>query len=70
MILVFDSGNIYPDPSVCDPDETIQLFQKWWPSAEFLPNKVPNTKLVVSITSQIISPRGVRYPITLLLRGT
>jgi hypothetical protein len=69
VILLFGSGHIDQDPSVYDPGETIQQIEKWWPSAEFLINKAPDTKLVLSIISHVVSLRWARHPITWLRRG-
>jgi hypothetical protein len=68
-VLVFGSGHIDPDPSVYNPAGTLQHIQRWWPSAEFLLNKVPDTKLVLSVISHVVSPHWAWHPITWLRRG-
>jgi hypothetical protein len=68
-VAVFGSGHIDPDPSVYDSGEAVSHIQKWWPSAEFLLNLVPDTKLILSTISHVVSPRWAHHPITWLRRG-
>ncbi len=64
MIIIFPSGRLDPDPSIfshADKD-----LDKWSRSIEILMNKVPNTKLVLAITSGILSGEFINHPITRL----
>jgi len=67
-VALFGSGHIDPDPAVYDPQDSLAHIQGWWPSVEFLLNKAPSTNLVISMVSQVVSPRWARHPITWLRR--
>ena len=68
-ILLFGSGIVDPDPSVYPPADALDHVHKWWPSAEFLLDRLPGANLVLATVSHVLSPRWARHPVTWLRRG-
>jgi 1-acyl-sn-glycerol-3-phosphate acyltransferase len=66
-VLIFPSGRVEPDPAIM-PD-AIDKILKWSPSIEFFLRKVPETQVVVTIVSGVLSPLFLNNPIIHLLRG-
>ena len=67
-VLLFGSGHIDPDPGVYAPAAAAAQIGNWWHSAELLLKKVPETRLVLSIISHVVSPGWAHHPITWLRR--
>ena len=65
-LLLFGTGLIDPDPAVY-PDAEAWI-EKWLPSIDLFLRIVPETKVLISITSGIVSPRWAHHPITRLKR--
>jgi hypothetical protein len=65
-ILVFPSGIVDPDPDL-QPDAT-EALADWSPSLELFLRQVPETQLVVSIVSGILSESVLNNPLTRLVR--
>ena len=66
-VLIFPSGRVEPDPAIM-PD-AIDKILNWSPSIEFFLNKVPQTQVVVTIVSGVLSPLFLNNPLNHLLRG-
>ncbi len=65
-VLLFARGDVEPDPSFMDgAADTIAL---WSRSIEILLRKVPQTRLVVEISSGVILPKFMNNPITRMRR--
>ncbi len=61
VLLIFPSGKVDPDPQISgDGEERLEL---WSSSLEIVLQKVPDTKLSVSIVSGVIAPRSLRNPL-------
>ena len=63
-LLIFPRGGIEPDPD-CMPAADAE-FGKWSRSVELFLRHVPQTKLLATIVSGVISPAAMRHPITWL----
>jgi hypothetical protein len=66
-VLIFPSGRVEPDPAIM-PD-AIDKILNWSPSIEFFLRKVPETQVVFTIVSGVLSPLFLNNPIIHLLRG-
>lgn len=66
-VLIFPSGRVEPDPAVL-PGALASL-QAWSPSLELFLRSVPETKVVVSVVSGVLSPVFLRNPLIRLWRG-
>ena len=66
-VLIFPSGRVEPDPAFM-PD-AIDKIPNWSPSIEFFLQKVPQTQVVVTIVSGVLSPLFLNNPIIHILRG-
>jgi hypothetical protein len=66
-LLIFASGGIDPDPAHMPGAE--RELETWSPSIEFLLRKAPQTKLVVTIVSGVLSPTFIRHPLTRLRKA-
>ena len=66
-VLIFPSGRVEPDPAIM-PD-AIDKILNWSPSIEFFLRKVPQTQVVVTIVSGVLSPIFLNNPINHLLQG-
>ncbi len=65
-LLIFPGGRVEPDPSFLPHME--QAVERWSPSVEVMLRKVPETQLVISIVSHILSPAFRKLPISNLPR--
>jgi len=66
-VLIFPSGRVEPDPAVM-PD-AIDKIPNWSSSIEFFLRKVPQTQVVITIVSGVLSPIFLHNPMNHLLRG-
>ncbi len=61
-LLIFPRGAIEPDPAFMpNPDEE---FDKWSRSLEVFLQRVPRTRVLVTMVSGVIAPVAMRHPIT------
>jgi hypothetical protein len=60
-VLIFPSGVVDPDPDVLPG--AAQSLGDWSPSLEIALRRVPETRIVPTIVSGVLSPRGLRSPI-------
>lgn len=65
-LLQFGSGLIEPDPAT--HPLTDEVFKKWSPSLEIFLRKVPETRVVPTITSGVLLPRFMLHPLVRLRR--
>ncbi|MEW6717832.1 MAG: 1-acyl-sn-glycerol-3-phosphate acyltransferase [Chloroflexota bacterium] len=63
-LLVFPSGRIDPDPAVWS--EAPRHLESWSPSVELFLRKVPQTRLLITMVSGVLSAKWARSPITWL----
>jgi len=63
-LLLFPSGLVDPDPAISD--QAAESFQNWRPGIEILLRKVPETIVVVTIVSGVLSERWLKSPVTRL----
>ena len=61
-VLIFPSGLVDPDPDVI-PGAGQEL-NKWSPSLDLVMEKVPQTRLLVTIVSGVLAPACLRSPLT------
>lgn len=61
-VLIFPRGRIEPDPDIT-PGVELE-FEKWSRSVAMLTKRVPQTRVLVAITSGVIAPSAMRHPIT------
>lgn len=66
-VLIFPSGRVEPDPAILS--SAMGALHNWSPSIELLLKKVPQTKILVSIVSGVLSPLFLNNPLTGLWRG-
>jgi 1-acyl-sn-glycerol-3-phosphate acyltransferase len=66
-VLIFPSGRVEPDPAIMPG--AVDKILNWSPSIEFFLSKVPQTQVVVTIVSGVLSPLFLNNPINHLLRG-
>jgi 1-acyl-sn-glycerol-3-phosphate acyltransferase len=66
-VLIFPSGRVEPDPAIMPT--AIEKIQNWSTSIEFFLRKVPQTQVMVTVVSGVLSPLFLRNPINRLLRG-
>jgi hypothetical protein len=66
-VLIFPSGRVEPDPAFMP--EAVDKILNWSPSIEFFLRKVPQTQVVVTVVSGVLSPLFLNNPIIHLLRG-
>jgi hypothetical protein len=66
-VLIFPSGRVEPDPAIMPG--AIEKIQNWSSSIEFFLCKVPQTQVVITIISGVLSPVFLHNPINRLLRG-
>jgi hypothetical protein len=66
-LLIFPSGTIDPDPQVLEGAD--QALENWSPSLEVMLRKVPQTKLVVTIVSGVLSSSSLCNPLVRLWKG-
>jgi hypothetical protein len=60
-LLIFPSGRVEPDPAVL-PGAS-QAMEAWSPSLELILRRVPDTRVLVTITSGVLSPTFVHSPL-------
>ena len=65
-LLIFPSGRLDPDPDVMPDAE--QAFKLWSPSLEIFLRRVPQTHVLISIVSGVLTPSAMRNPIARLQR--
>jgi hypothetical protein len=65
-LLVFASGGIDPDPA--GMPGAMEELERWSPSLEFFLRKVPQTQMLVTIVSGVLSPTFLHHPFTLFRR--
>ena len=66
-LLLFARGTMDPDPAFM-PDSEIEL-TRWTSSLGLFLRSVPQTRVVVSIISGVLSPQFIHHPTTYLRRG-
>jgi hypothetical protein len=66
-LLLFPRGRVEPDPAI--QPGAIESIQYWSPSLELFLRKVPETRLLISIVSGVLSPGFLRLPFLRLWRG-
>jgi 1-acyl-sn-glycerol-3-phosphate acyltransferase len=66
-LLIFGSGGIDPEPAFMDGagDE----IEKWSPSIGFFMTKVPGIRSLITIVSDVLSPKYFRHPLTLIRKN-
>jgi hypothetical protein len=62
MLVIFPSGRIDPDPSILPDAE--KSFDKWSRSIELFIRKVPQSRLVLTITSGVLTGEFINHPFT------
>lgn len=67
VLFIFPTGLVDPDPTLW-PDQALQALQNWSGSLEILLRQVPETRLVIAITSHVLAPACAYHPITRLAR--
>ena len=66
-VLIFPSGRVEPDPAISP--EAMELLPAWSTSLDLFLRKVPQTKVMVTIVSGVISPIFLHNPLTRLWQG-
>ena len=66
-LLIYPSGRVEPDPASLPG--AAEAFQRWSPSLELLLHRVPETRVLISIVSGVISPKFLRIPLIRLWKG-
>jgi 1-acyl-sn-glycerol-3-phosphate acyltransferase len=66
-LLIFPSGTVDPDPEILPGAR--EALSRWSPSIEFVLRAVPQTQLLVTIVSGVITWQAFRHPITRLKKG-
>ena len=64
-LLIFPTGTVDPDPAVY-PEGARQSLKNWSPSLDLFVRRVPETKIVVTIVSGVLSKRWYKSPVTWL----
>ena len=62
LLLIFPSGQIDPDPSILNGAE--ENLQRWSQSLTVFLRKVPEARLVLAITSGVLSREFINHPLT------
>lgn len=65
-LLIFPSGRVEPDPAVL-PGAS-QSMTTWSPSLELILRRVPETRVLVTITSGVLSPSFIHNPLIKIWR--
>jgi hypothetical protein len=66
-VLIFPRGDVEPDPAFMpDPDRE---FDRWSRSLEIFLQRVPQTRVLVTIVGGVISPVTLRHPLTWFRRS-
>lgn len=66
-LLIFPTGTVDPDPAIMPG--AFEALHNWSPSLEIILRKVPQTNLLVTIVSGVLSPRFLQNPIARLRKG-
>ena len=66
-LLIFPSGQIDPDPAVLPGAR--EALERWSKSIALMLRKVPETKLLTTITSGMLAKRSTKTPLTILRKG-
>ena len=66
-VLIFPSGRVEPDPAILPYAQA--ALQNWSPSIELFLRKVPETQVMVTIVSGVLSPIFLHNPLIHLWRG-
>ncbi len=66
-ILLYGSGQIDPDPALF-PDEAARCVERWSRSIDLFLRLVPETKVLLSVVSHVVSRGWARSPLTWLRR--
>jgi hypothetical protein len=66
-LLIFPSGRVEPDPAALPG--AAEAIQRWSPSLELLLRRVPETRVLISIVSGVMSPKFLRIPLIRLWKG-
>jgi hypothetical protein len=66
-LLIFPSGSVDPDPSILPGAP--EAISRWSPSIELVSRAVPQTQLLVTIVSGVVSWEAFRHPITRLRKS-
>jgi Acyltransferase len=67
-LTIFSTGLIDPDPEVWGEAEASRELENWSPSLELFLRKVPNAKLVVTITSGVLDPGWAESRLTHIVK--
>lgn len=67
VLLIMPSGTVDPDPAVMPGIE--KYINTWSPSLAYVLKKVPQTKILVTIVSGVMSPTYINHPLTRLRGG-
>jgi len=66
-VLIFPRGRVEPDPAVLPGAQ--EAVQSWSPSVELFLRRVPQTQILVTIVSGVLSPVFLRNPLIKLWHG-
>ncbi len=66
-LLIFPSGNLDPDPAVLPGAD--DALSRWSPSLEIILRKVPQTQVLLTIVSGVLSQACIHHPLTRLQKG-
>ncbi len=66
-LLIFPSGNLDPDPAVLPGAE--EALARWSPSLEIILRKVPQTQILLTIVSGVLSQSILRNPLIKFQKG-
>ena len=69
-LLTFPAGEIEPDPATFGPRKALESVLCWSDSFVLFARRVPQTRFVPAIVSNVISPQAQRHALTLLRRTT
>jgi len=67
-LLIYPSGKLDPDPAHLPGAE--KALMHWSPSVELIMRKVPQTRVMVAMVSNVLSPKAWRNPFQRFLRDT
>lgn len=65
-LLIYPSGKLDPDPAHLPGAE--QALARWSPSVELILRKVPQTRIMIAMVSNVLSPKAWRNPLQRLWR--
>lgn len=68
-LLTFPAGCIEPDPVTFGPQQALDSLQRWSDGMVLLARRVPRTRWLVALVSNVVSARSQRHPLTWLRRG-